>query len=163
MSTIELDPWGADTSRSCNAAFQPKKFTSYDRDGNGTDEAMFRRYNRWHSRFDQPDPYDGSYVLTDPQSFNRYSYVENAPVNLVDPTGLEPPVCMVDGTQVNCGPAFGFVNSGDGVLGPLDRTHCDDRLGRFVDFVAIAGAGGTANRMGTPRLLLYRWLDLGAY
>ena len=42
---------------------------------------MFRRYNRWYSRFDQPDPYDGSYDLTDPQSFNRYAYVQNDPVN----------------------------------------------------------------------------------
>jgi hypothetical protein len=40
------------------------------------------------SKFDQPDPYDGSYDLTDPQSFNRYSYVQNDPVNFVDPTGL---------------------------------------------------------------------------
>ena len=55
VSTIELDPWGADTNRSSNGAFQPKKFTSYERDANGTDEAMFRRYNRWQSRFDQPD------------------------------------------------------------------------------------------------------------
>jgi hypothetical protein len=61
ISTIELDPWGADTNRSWNVAFQPKKFTSYERDGNGSDEAMFRRYNRWQSRFDQPDPYDDSY------------------------------------------------------------------------------------------------------
>ncbi len=88
-STIELDPWGADTNRSSNAAFQPRKFTSYERDGNGSDEAMFRRYNRWHSRFDQPDPYDGSYSLADPQSFNRYAYVQNDPVNFVDPTGLD--------------------------------------------------------------------------
>jgi hypothetical protein len=49
---------------------------------------MFRRYNRWWSRFDQPDPYDGSYDITRPQSFNRYAYVENDPVNFVDPTGL---------------------------------------------------------------------------
>src|SRR5882724_6291669 len=88
VSTIELDPWGADTNRSNNAAFQPKKFTSYERDGNGADEAMFRRYNRQHSRFDQPDPYDGSYDLTNPQSFNRYSYVQNDPVNFTDPSGL---------------------------------------------------------------------------
>jgi hypothetical protein len=57
VSTVELDPWGADTSRSSNAAFQPRKFTSYERDANGTDEAMFRRYNRWQSRFDQPDQF----------------------------------------------------------------------------------------------------------
>ena len=88
ISTIELDPWGADTNRSSNAAFQPKKFTSYERDANGSDEAMFRRYNRWHSRFDQPDPYEGSYDLGDPQTFNRYAYVQNDPVNFVDPSGL---------------------------------------------------------------------------
>ena len=91
VSTVELDPWGADTSRSSNGAFQPKKFTSYDRDANGTDEAMFRRYNRWQSRMDQPDPYDGSYHMSDPQSFNRYAYVQGDPVNLVDPTGLDVP------------------------------------------------------------------------
>jgi len=89
QSTIELDPWGADTNRSSNSAFQPKKFTNYERDGNGSDEAMFRRYNRWQSRFDQPDPYDGSYDLGDPQSFNRYAYVQGDPVNFVDPTGLD--------------------------------------------------------------------------
>jgi RHS repeat-associated protein len=89
VSTIELDPWGADTNRSNNAAFQPRKFTSYERDANGSDEAMFRRYNRWQSRFDQPDPYDGSYDAADPQSFNRYAYVQGDPVNFVDPTGLD--------------------------------------------------------------------------
>ena len=116
VSTIELDPWGADTPRSNNVAFQPKKFTSYDRDGNGSDEAMFRRYNRYHSRFDQPDPYGGSASLTNPQSFNRYAYTQNDPVNLVDPTGLKPQVCFDiyngDGTTHVCfgewQPSFGF-------------------------------------------------------
>lgn len=89
QSTIELDPFGAEVSSfSGNTAFEPKKFTSYVRDANGTDEAMYRRYNCWHSRFDQPDPWNGSYNLTDPQSFNRYAYVQNDPVNFVDPTGL---------------------------------------------------------------------------
>lgn len=40
------------------------------------------------SRFAQPDPYDGSYRLEDPQSFNRYSYVNNVPVSFTDPSGL---------------------------------------------------------------------------
>ena len=89
VSTIELDPWGGNTNRSSNDAFQPRKFTTYERDGNGSDEAMFRRYNHWWSRFDQPDPYDGSYNLAHPQSFNRYAYVQNDPVNFVDPSGLD--------------------------------------------------------------------------
>jgi RHS repeat-associated protein len=90
VSIVELDPWGGDTTRSSNSGFQPRLFTTYDRDGNQSDEAMHRRYNRWHARFDQPDPYGGSYNLTNPQSFNRYSYVQNDPVNFVDPLGLDP-------------------------------------------------------------------------
>jgi len=104
ISMIETDPWGADTNRSSNSAFQPKKFTTYERDANGTDEAMFRRYNRWQSRFDQPDPYDGSYDLGDPQSFNRYAYVQGDPVNFVDPTGLvESWNCVLTDHGYECG------------------------------------------------------------
>jgi len=33
-------------------------------------------------------PENGSYDITDPQSLNRYSYVQNDPVNFEDPTGL---------------------------------------------------------------------------
>ena len=67
---------------------QPYRYTTYERDGDGVDQAMMRSYHGWHSRFDQPDLWDGSYDLTDPQSFNRYSYVQNDPVNYVDPSGL---------------------------------------------------------------------------
>src|SRR6266571_1455696 len=88
VSITETDPFGADTSRSSNQYFHPKRYTSYDRDGNQSDEAMFRRYNRWHARFDQPDPADASYNLGDPQSLNRYAYVQNDPVNFIDPSGL---------------------------------------------------------------------------
>jgi len=88
VSAIELDPWGGETNRSSNEAFQPRKFTTYEQDSIGSHDAMNRRYNRWWARFEQPDPYDGSYDLTDPQSFNRYSYVHNDPVNFVDPSGL---------------------------------------------------------------------------
>jgi hypothetical protein len=40
VSTVELDPWGGNTNRSNNDAFQPRKFTTYERDGNASDEAM---------------------------------------------------------------------------------------------------------------------------
>jgi RHS repeat-associated protein len=93
-STIDLDPWGGETLSSSNQAFQPHRFTTYERDGNAGDEAMMRRYaGKWH-RFVQPDPADGSYDLSNPQSFNRYAYVQNDPTNLVDPAGLEP--CIWD-------------------------------------------------------------------
>jgi RHS repeat-associated protein len=88
LSTIDLDPWGGETNRSANSVFQPHKYTTYERDGNGGDDAMMRRYQSNWTRFSQPDPYDGSYDATDPQSFNRYSYVQNDPVNFTDPTGL---------------------------------------------------------------------------
>lgn len=88
VSWIELDPWGGETGRSANSALQPKKYTSYERDGNGGDEALMRRYEGRWNRFAQPDPADGSYDYADPQSFNRYAYVGNDPVNFVDPTGL---------------------------------------------------------------------------
>jgi RHS repeat-associated protein len=117
ISAVETDPWGADTSASSASAFQPRKFTSYERDANGSDEAMFRRYNRWHSRFDQPDPYDGSYDLTDPQSLNRYAYVRNDPINFVDPAGLDgiPPVHL--SIPPNLFPGVGFAATVYGYLG----------------------------------------------
>jgi hypothetical protein len=66
--TIDLDPWGGETNRSANSAFQPHKYTTYERDANGGDDAMMRRYQSNWTRFSQPDPYDGSYSLTNPQS-----------------------------------------------------------------------------------------------
>jgi RHS repeat-associated protein len=94
-SVTDLDPWGGETSRSQSSAFNPRKYTTYERDGNASDDAMMRRFNRWHARFDQPDPYDGSYELTNPQSFNRYAYAANDPVNFTDPSGLLR-VCYID-------------------------------------------------------------------
>jgi hypothetical protein len=51
--------------------------------------------NRWYSsqfgRFTTPDPYQASAAPANPQSWNRYAYVENDPVNRHDPLGLCPP------------------------------------------------------------------------
>jgi len=67
---------------------QPHRFATYERNWTG-DESLFRRYHGWWSRFAHPDPSDSSYSMTDPQSFNRYAYTQNDPVNFVDPTGLD--------------------------------------------------------------------------
>ena len=87
VAGIELDPWGAETNRSWNGSMQPHRFTTYERNWTG-DESLFRRYHGWWSRFAHPDPYDGSYNFSDPQSLNRYAYVQNDPVNFADPSGL---------------------------------------------------------------------------
>jgi RHS repeat-associated protein len=89
-SSTVTDPWGGEVTGSWvfNTSQQKRKYTSYDRNANGRDEAMHRSYHAWFNRFDQPDPSDGSYDLADPQSFNRFAYVQNDPVNFIDPSGL---------------------------------------------------------------------------
>lgn len=87
-TVVDLDPWGGETGRSSNTAFQPHRFTSYERDANGGDDAMMRRHQSSLSRFSQPDPYDGSYDITDPQSLNRYAYTQNDPVTFPIPLTL---------------------------------------------------------------------------
>jgi len=66
-----------------------KKFTGYERDtGVGLDFAQARYFGSNQGRFTSPDPFSGSATLADPQSFNRYAYVGNSPVNAADPSGL---------------------------------------------------------------------------
>lgn len=65
------------------------QFTSYERDGeSGNDYAMARYDVNRLGRFSSPDPVGGA--IADPQSLNRYAYVENDPANSADPTGLCP-------------------------------------------------------------------------
>ena len=53
-----------------------------------TENAQFRQYSSTQGHWMSPDPYDGSYDVVDPQSFNRYSYSGNSPLSSVDPLGL---------------------------------------------------------------------------
>jgi RHS repeat-associated protein len=63
-------------------------FATYRRDETGLDYAWNRYYSSTMGRFTTTDPYGGSAKLTNPQSWNRYSYVENNPVNATDRTGM---------------------------------------------------------------------------
>lgn len=63
--------------------------TSYERDAeSGGDYAINRGYAVGIGRFMQSDPYRASGYVVDPQSWNRYAYTRNNPVNRVDPLGL---------------------------------------------------------------------------
>jgi RHS repeat-associated protein len=108
---IELDPWGGDTGWNQNPQTQPHRYTTYERDANGSDEAMMRRYEGKWGVFAQPDPYDGSYDLTNPQSLHRYAYSQNDPVNFTDPSGLMP--CEPGNYSAECG-SSGFGGWGGG-------------------------------------------------
>ena len=61
-------------------------YTSYERDAeSGNDYALARSYASTNGRFLSPDPLEG--IVGDPQSWNRYAYVENDPIDLTDPSG----------------------------------------------------------------------------
>jgi len=44
----------------------------------GFDHAMYRQYSSTFGRWTTPDPYGGSYNFANPQSLNRYAYVNRA-------------------------------------------------------------------------------------
>jgi RHS repeat-associated protein len=65
-------------------------FATLDHDPeDNTDHAQFRQYSNTQGRWLSPDPYAGSYDVSNPQSFNRYAYVLNNPLALVDRLGLD--------------------------------------------------------------------------
>lgn len=66
-----------------------KKYAAMESDeATGLSHTLWRKYDALSGRWTGPDPYGGSMSLADPQSFNRYTYVNNNPVNSVDPLGL---------------------------------------------------------------------------
>ena len=69
-----------------NSSNDKLMFTSYERDAeSGNDYALARYYISRLGRFNSPDPVNGN--PANPQSWNRYSYVLNDPINLNDPEG----------------------------------------------------------------------------
>ena len=66
-----------------------KRFTGYEKDQEtGLDFAEARYYNNQHGRFTAVDPLLASGLSSNPQTFNRYAYVSNNPINSTDPTGM---------------------------------------------------------------------------
>jgi len=66
-----------------------QKFTGYQKDEETQlDFAEARMYQNKHGRFTAPDPLLASASAANPQTFNRYIYTGNNPVNITDPSGL---------------------------------------------------------------------------
>jgi RHS repeat-associated protein len=71
-------------------------FTRQDQDvvtgsaGTGTYDFLFRKYDPAAGRWLSPDPSGwGAVDQTTPQSLNRYAYVQNNPMSMIDPEGLD--------------------------------------------------------------------------
>ncbi len=99
----EYDPHGQMVFESATGGatyLNSHKFTGYERDwSTNLDNAKARTFNHNKGRFMQPDPLSlGAADATNPQSLNLYSYVQNDPMNFVDPTGLneEAPLIVIE-------------------------------------------------------------------
>ena len=81
-------------------------FATYWADLNtGLNYADQRYQSSAYGRFMSADPYKASAGAEDPGSWNKYSYVQNDPVNFVDPNGMERVTfCYVYPGQWYCNP-----------------------------------------------------------
>ncbi|HKU73659.1 MAG TPA: RHS repeat-associated core domain-containing protein, partial [Pyrinomonadaceae bacterium] len=67
-----------------------QQFTQKERDNEtGLDYFLARYYSSPQGRFILPDPLLSSGKASEPQSWNRYNYCSNNPLNTIDPKGLE--------------------------------------------------------------------------
>ena len=81
-------------NRSASAGYNTdsirQKFTGYQRDNEtNLNFAEARYYNNQNGRFTAVDPLLASGKSANPQSFNRYVYVGNNPLERVDPDGTD--------------------------------------------------------------------------
>jgi RHS repeat-associated protein len=139
------------------------KFTADERDAETSmDHTQFRQYSSSFGRWASPCPAGFAVAdLSDPQSWNRYGYVQNAPTFLIDPFGLGN--CPEE-LRGDCGPTAGggsgptgydpvdTGNSGGhdqtgpggssrgGGAGRVSRVQCATQFGRNHSLAAGAGA-----------------------
>jgi RHS repeat-associated protein len=87
IAAFKYFPFGMEAESSGGDELR-QKFTGHERDNSvGLDYMMARSCRMPLGRFLEPDPYDGSMRPEQPQSWNRYAYVSNNPLNAGDPDG----------------------------------------------------------------------------
>jgi RHS repeat-associated protein len=98
--------------------FTPNNFTSYRQETeSNTDYAEFRYYSLRTGKFMQADPVAGS--TDNPQSWSRFAYVLDDPINGLDPLGLQSDCTPNDDGTVTCHtPPEVDVNANDDGGGP---------------------------------------------
>jgi RHS repeat-associated protein len=126
-------------------------YATLDHDAeSNTEHAQFRQYSNAQGRWLSPDPYDGSYDFSNPQSLNRYTYALNAPLSAVDRKGLD----LTDMDDTAGG--LGFIDPSDdsGVLPDGDPLQQDGNpLIIGAETVTVNGIVGTINVTSTGILV----------
>ncbi|MGH9554489.1 MAG: RHS repeat domain-containing protein [Terriglobales bacterium] len=132
---VDFFPFGGEKITLNTCPLLNYKFATHERDPEtGLDYAIFRYYNSRLGRFMSPDLLDGG--AGNPQSFNRYSYVVNDPINLTDPLGLVALPCWLDFFSSQCWPGEGGGGWGWGpILIPIE-------IGRGRGGGGSGGGGG---------------------
>jgi RHS repeat-associated protein len=139
FASLDYLPFGEATSSSNSGCVPSHEFTGDERDPETSfdapsasrmglrDHTQFRQYTSQLARWISPDP-AGLLVAdpSDPQSWNRYAYVLNNPMDGVDPLGLFEPCPKDSGTNdptfpggpTTCGSPGGGGGGGGGLLPP---------------------------------------------
>jgi RHS repeat-associated protein len=79
-------PYGEEHATQTTCQQNNYKFTGFERDAEtGLDYTFARYYDSRLGRFLSADPFGGD--ISNPQSLNRYAYVENDPASFADPSG----------------------------------------------------------------------------
>ncbi len=115
-------------------------FTGYEKDyETGLDFAQARIYQNRLGRFYSSDPLLSSGYLSNPQSWGRYAYAQNNPLNLTDPSGL----FVWDDTLGGSASDTELMETSDGRRIVAKRNEIRNALTRAADEAARAVLNGT--------------------
>ena len=136
------------------------KFATYFRESNGLDYADQRYYHSEWGRFLTPDPYQASAGPEDPESWNRYSYVRNDPINRADPSGLDDIsaefgeiLFQITVTEITYPlPSYG---------GGADRWRSGPNLEMYSDPISYFSSGGGGGRAEEIKLTVSNFSKTG--
>lgn len=121
------------------------KFTGKERDAeSGLDYFGARYYGSNMGRFMSPDPLMASAHVSDPQSWNRYSYAHNNPLSNIDPDGMED--CRADASKCSATIKVNVIydknaNGGKGLTDSQKADFQKNILGKAVGDFGKSGIG----------------------
>jgi len=107
---------------------------------------MFRQLSTTEGRWITPDPAGmGAVSPGDPQTWNRYAYVGNNPLNVTDPLGLHGAAsendvyggfdCSINGIDASCAVVSNFASAG----GAASLVCCAQIVSAAMPGLAVAG------------------------